>query len=526
MDARHARSGGGFVINRTRVLAAATALVGVVGIGAVACTAAESDKPRTATVERATLTTGVSAPGALTAITEQNLGFPKGGQLTSVLVKVGDRVEAGQVLATVDDFAAKQVLKQQEAQLAAQEAALARITDSPAVSGAENTLAQAQQILEATEDSVEAMLEADDVSIGAAERQLSADKNALRQAEAKAAASCGSGRSSASYDDADDDDTGWPRRSTSLLTSPSCTADQQAVAAAKQQVAASKAALEQAEQKREIDEANGRVQIENARQAVVSAQNNLDSTSADRPHSIDQQAALVAAARAAVEQARRDVENCTLRAPVAGTVAVINGTVGEYLAPSTGTSALAPGSDAPIPGAGGATGGGAAAAATGVSANRPGGTQFIVLSDVDQFQVVVPFNESDAVQIQPGQRADVTFDAIPDLTAPGSVLSVAPVATSIGGVISYYATITLNSDDPRLKSGLTATANVITGETEDVLTVPSSAVRNVDGRSVVTVLGPNGPADVPFQPGQVGLDRTEVVSGLQEGQQVLLPVGQ
>ena len=93
MDARHARSGGGFVINRTRVLAAATALVGVVGIGAVACTAAESDKPRTATVERATLTTGVSAPGALTAITEQNLGFPKGGQLTSVLVKVGDRVE-------------------------------------------------------------------------------------------------------------------------------------------------------------------------------------------------------------------------------------------------------------------------------------------------------------------------------------------------------------------------------------------------------------------------------------------------
>jgi hypothetical protein len=40
------------------------------------------------------------------------------------------------------------------------------------------------------------------------------------------------------------------------------------------------------------------------------------------------------------------------------------------------------------------------------------------------------------------------------------------------------------------------------------------------------VIGPTGPTTVPFEPGIVGLDKTEVRSGLTEGQDVLLPVGQ
>lgn len=529
MVARHGRTGA----SRARLLAGAVAVVGVVGLGVAACSAAQTPAPRTAKVERASVSMGVSAPGSLSSLTEQNLGFAKGGQLTSVLVKVGDKVEAGQPLATIDDFAAKQTLAQQQGQLAAQQAVLNKLTSSPVVEGAQNTLAQAQQILDATANSVSATLSADDVAISNAERQLDVDKQAKDQAK-NALDSCESAqRSSASslfttssggsHGDSDDDSETDSRSGTG---SADCAAAQQAYTGAKQKVVASQAALKSAREKRDVDEAAGQVQIENARQGVVTAQNNVDSSSSDRPHNIDQQAALVASTRALVEQAQRDVENCTLKAPVAGTVSVLNGAVGEFLAPSSGTSALAPGSDATIPGAGGSTGGGAAAAAAGASPTRPGGTQFLVLNNIDQFQVVVPFNESDAAAIAPNQRVDVTFDAVPDLTAPGTVVSVAPQGTSIAGVISYYVTVALTGNDPRLRGGQTATANVVTSETPNVLTVPSSAVRKVDGRSVVTVLGPTGPADVTFQPGVVGLDRTEVVSGLQEGQQVLLPVGQ
>jgi len=201
MVARHEKTGGWFGGGRTRVLVAAVALVGTVGIGVVACSAAQSPAPITGKVERATLSTGVSAPGAVSSLTEQNLGFAKGGQLTQVLVKVGDKVTAGQPLASIDDFSAKQVLAQQQAQLAAQQAALDKITSSPVVEGAGNTLDQAQNVLHATEGAVDALLQADDVAIHSAERQLDADKDAQHAAEAKAAAD-----GCASAHDSDDDD--------------------------------------------------------------------------------------------------------------------------------------------------------------------------------------------------------------------------------------------------------------------------------------------------------------------------------
>ena len=90
-----------------------------------------------------------SATGSLTALTEQNLGFIKGGQLTAVNVKVGDHVTTGQVLATVDPFAAQQALDQARGQLRTQQATLNKVTDSPVVTGSQDTLDQAKKILPA-----------------------------------------------------------------------------------------------------------------------------------------------------------------------------------------------------------------------------------------------------------------------------------------------------------------------------------------------------------------------------------------
>jgi HlyD family secretion protein len=221
------------------------------------------------------------------------------------------------------------------------------------------------------------------------------------------------------------------------------------------------------------------------------------------------------------------VDNTVLRAPVGGTVSVINGIVGEYVQPSQGTSPLAPGVMAPIPGVTGTTGNSSTALgnpATG--AQRPGGTQFLVLTDVNTFQVVVPFEESDAAKVAPNQKVNVTFDAIPDLTRGGTVVSVAPSGSSISSVINYYVTVVLNETDPRLKDGQTAQARVVTNQVEDVLTVPNSAVRKRGDQSTVTIIDANGAQQqVRFQAGLMGDDRTQVISGLREGQQVILREG-
>ena len=545
-----------------RVPAARLRRIGAAGCGALAvlllasCTSEESSRPSTATVQRAAVTSGVSATGSMSAASQQNMGFPNGGQLTNVFVKVGDRVEPGQVLATVDDFALRQALTQQQGQLNSQQAALDRLVNSPAASGASDSLSQSQEILDKTRKQADEALDAAEQEIDNAKRKLDIDEKVLDKAEDKLEAderACGNDSSSASgnrsggsssggsnvegTEDEDDEDgsttgssgTFGPSISSQPLVSmsnPACSnipADKQAVVSAKQQVVVSKNAVESAEKQRDNQRASGELSIANAEQGVVNARNNANSERSDRPFDIEEQRGSVTSQQAAVAAAQRDVDNATLRAPVAATVSAINGVVGEYVAPSNGTSALAPGSNAGIPGVDAAS---SAQAAAGVAANpaRPGGTQFVVLDNIDAFQVVVPFNESDAATVVPNQKVNVSVDAVPDVTLTGTVLSVAPTGTAISGVVSYYATIVVDKSDPRIKDGQTVRATVVTEELDNVLTVPSAAVRQENGRATVTVLESDGTQkSVPFEPGKVGADRTQVLSGLREGQQVVLP---
>jgi multidrug efflux pump subunit AcrA (membrane-fusion protein) len=85
----------------------------------------------------------------------------------------------------------------------------------------------------------------------------------------------------------------------------------------------------------------------------------------------------------------------------------------------------------------------------------------------------------------------------------------------------------LNQSDPRLKSGQTAEAGVLTSSQENVLVVPNSAVIKQGNGSFVNVAGPDGkPVLHQFQPGLVGDDNTQVLSGLNEGEQIMLPQAQ
>ena len=541
----------------------------VAALGVAAGCGGEPAPPPTGRVERGAVVTKVSASGSLSAIREQNLGFPKGAQLKQLLVKVGDRVTAGQVLAQEDDFAFRQTLDQLQGQLNSQRALFGKFVADPTVQGAQATLDQAHQILEATQKSVDAELAADQTATDQAHKQLDFDsylldkaQETLRADQVSCAAtggipftppapangvggaggpnsSVGVGPAQAGVEDparvgpvfaGSTGSGGSGPGGSGGSGNPACNripTDQQAVLNGRRAVMTDKTTLQADQQKQNVDRAQGLVSIENARQSVVTAQNNLEAAAADRPFNIDQQVALVASIAAQVEAAQRDVDNTVLRAPVTGTVSAINGLVGEYLQPSSGVSALAPGSTAPIPGLSGTSSNSSLSLgnpATG--AQRPGGTQFMILDNINTFQVVVPFEESAAAKVAPNQKVDVTFDAVPDLTRAGTVVSVSPTGSNISSVINYYATVVLNETDPRLKDGLTAQARVITNQVQDVLTVPNSAVRKSGDHSTVTIIDANGTQQqVRFQPGLVGDDRTQVISGLREGQEVILRQG-
>jgi HlyD family secretion protein len=513
----------------------------VLGLAAALATAACTSTPApppTLRVDRGDVTTTVSASGKLVSVSEQNLGFAEGGRLAEVLVKVGDQVQPGQILARLDNFALTQALEQSRAQLAQQQAALDKLRNGNSVEAAQANVEQAQKILDATEEQVDATNDANRSATERARVQLDFDRSVLERAERRLKEDredCDEDDSTEAEESTDesaeggsDQETGSTgttstTSSTGGATSAACQqveTSKAAVQDAKRAVISSETALDSAQERERVDAASGKLSIENAKQSVLTAQNELDSAGTDRPADIESQSAAVQDAQAAVALAERKRDDAALRAPVAGVVSAINGAVGEFVGPAAGATALAPGSTARLPdvsaGASAPIGGGTGA---------PSGGGFIVLNNVDTFQLVVPFEEADAARVGPGQQVEVSVDAVPDLTRPGTVLAVAPTGAEASGIVNYDATIILTESDPRLRDGQTAEAAVTVETRQGVLRVPSVAVTTDGNGTHVTSPGSDGPRATPFDAGLAGDRYTEVLSGLNEGQEVLLPQG-
>lgn len=144
-------------------------------------------------------------------------------------------------------------------------------------------------------------------------------------------------------------------------------------------------------------------------------------------------------------------------------------------------------------------------------------------------------NEVDAARIKVGDNATLSFDAIEDLTLTGEVAAIDTIGTVAQGVVSYELKIVFDSQDERIKSGMTANAAIQTDTKQDVLVVPSSAVKTQNGVSYVQVFDPPlsntggvrgvasevAPQQVEVVVGISDDTNVEIVSGIEEGQQVV-----
>lgn len=134
----------------------------------------------------------------------------------------------------------------------------------------------------------------------------------------------------------------------------------------------------------------------------------------------------------------------------------------------------------------------------------------------------ITLNEVDVAKIKLGQKATMTFDAIPDLQMTGSVAQIDTLGTVSQGVVSYNVQIALDTSDDRIKPGMSVSANVITDVAADTLSVPSSAVKSNAAGSYVQILGSNGqPQNKAVQVGISDDTNTQILSGLNEGDQVV-----
>ena len=125
--------------------------------------------------------------------------------------------------------------------------------------------------------------------------------------------------------------------------------------------------------------------------------------------------------------------------------------------------------------------------------------------------------------VEIGQAASITFDALRDEEVTGEVVFVSLVGTVRAGVVSYASTITLEGPVAGARDGMSATAEVIIERRDDVLVIPNRAVRGTLVNPKVVVLIDEQQEEREITLGLSDGINTEVLSGLEEGEEVVLP---
>jgi len=479
---------------------------------AQAAQAAAAQKPAisTSTVTRGDLVISASGSGTLVPAREAEVGFQTSGTLKELLVKLGEVVEAGQRLAVLDETDLSSAVTEAEinlrlaqialdtlsesadasdvasahASLASAKDSLAKLTaapDSQALLAARETLKSAQKKLN------DLLAGPDPTEVKTAQYALESAKNSLWGQQISRDAACGRNdhvacdQAQASVGNADASVRKAQEELDAVLAGP--TADE--IADARAKVASAQSSLNSLLEKPSADERTA------AEAQVAKAQGDLDMLLAGATAADLEKAKLsVQQAQMSLDSAKRSLAQATLTAPIAGTVTSLTAQVGDAV----------------------------------------GSTAIITLSDLAQPQLQFWVEETDMASAVPGHAVNIVFEALPDYTFPGKILSVEPVLVSESNTtaVKALASIDLSEHPFKVLSGMNAEVEVIAGEARNALLVPVDALRELAAdQYAVFVIQPDG--EQVLRPVQVGLKdlvNAEIVSGLQEGETVSLGTAQ
>ena len=170
--------------------------------------------------------------------------------------------------------------------------------------------------------------------------------------------------------------------------------------------------------------------------------------------------------------------------------------------------------------------------------NNPG-TVLMTIADLSVMEVEVEVDETDVIGVKIGQSSEVKVDAFPDQTIDGKVTEIGSSAllkiTASEESKDFKVIITLENPPEELKPGLSASADIITADKKEVLAVPISALvlrekedeeknkmKNEEPEEGVYIVEDSRVKFYPVKKGIMGEMMIEIVSGLEEGQEVVV----
>ncbi len=229
-----------------------------------------------------------------------------------------------------------------------------------------------------------------------------------------------------------------------------------------------------------------------SQEAVDNAKNARDQAEAQ----VDYDEATIQQRQAALDAAQVNLDYTNIVSPVDGTVVSRNVTIGQTVAASFQTPTL-----------------------------------FLIASDLTRMQVDTNVSEGDIGGIKLNDKAQFSVDAFPNRVFEGRVTQIRQSPQTVQNVVTYDVVVGVGNADLSLKPGMTAAARIIIDQRDNVLRVPSQALRYAPASAArpeadhprVWVLRGSQPVAVEIEPGLNTDDWVEVRSGdLKAGDQVIV----
>ncbi len=147
----------------------------------------------------------------------------------------------------------------------------------------------------------------------------------------------------------------------------------------------------------------------------------------------------------------------------------------------------------------------------------------IIIGDLKTLKALVEVNEVDISKIFIGQKVMLKFDALDSLTISGKVEKIDALGTVTQGVVTYNVTINFDTLDERIKPQMSVSASIIADVKQDVLIVPSSAIKSENDSYYVEVLSEGKILQrKAVQIGESNGVETEIISGINVGDKVVI----
>lgn len=134
----------------------------------------------------------------------------------------------------------------------------------------------------------------------------------------------------------------------------------------------------------------------------------------------------------------------------------------------------------------------------------------------------VNISELDINSVKPGQKVNISLNSIQNQQFTGTVVGIDKIGTTSGGVSNYPVSIKFDTDSDKVLPNMGLNADIIIVEHEGVLYVPSAAIKTQNGKKTVSVVNGTSYDTVEVTTGISDSSNTEILSGLKEGDTVLI----